>query len=70
MVHLDNTHTVDSQPPPTRLTVEDVPRSDVRVSLLLLRDLEWLALFVFLILLSFFVLAAGRPQRDNQGVDL
>jgi hypothetical protein len=25
---------------------------------------------VFLILLSFFVLAAGRPQRDNQGVDL
>ncbi|HEY7463507.1 MAG TPA: hypothetical protein VH987_03600 [Candidatus Limnocylindria bacterium] len=40
------------------------------MSLLLLRDLEWLALFVFLILLSFFVLAAGRPQRDNQGVDL
>lgn len=41
----------------------------MRVSLLLLRDLEWLALILCLILLTFLVLAAGGPQRPGRDID-
>ena len=41
----------------------------MRVSLLLLRDLMWLALILFLFLLTFAALAAGRPQRNRRDID-
>jgi hypothetical protein len=63
VVHLDNARTVDLQPLPTRPTVEYVPRSDLRVSLLLMRDLATLSLLILSLMLAFGVMAITRRPK-------
>jgi len=66
VVPLDNALTVGIQPTPTGLTVEDVPRSDLRVSLLIQRDLLSFAFLILCFVVVFALMAVTRNPEQKR----
>ena len=66
MLPIDNALTVGIQPQPTGQTAEYVPRSDLRVSLLLQRDLLSLGFLILCFVVVFALLALTRSAPHDR----